>query len=453
MTPKGTQTIIFFLLTILSVLSIISIYFVLSFTSNRSFLQYKQKYFAEQTYHISYILRTNIETPLTSEKNKELFDKTAQEFATPVHFFNEDFSKIIYTNEMNHTEFAQPFYIDVPIVKEGEPLGYLRAFYDLDQHIGAPALSMFEKNSQNQLRMIIVIALVVTIIINFFLSRILAKPIKQSAYYALKVLRGNREEFVPRNGTEEIKQLIDGINSLLVEFNNVENWRKQMMEDLTHELRTPLTSVLTRLEAIIDGVYPTTTKNLQDIYDEMERLSRLVANVQRLSEAEGARFKLNIEKVNMVHLVKGVYEGFLFIAKQKEIELNFRNPNKPCTAYVDPDRMIQVVTNIISNALKYTARAGKVEIGIESNDDELIIYCKDNGVGIHEDELSLIFNRFYRTDKSRSREYGGSGIGLSISKALVHAHGGEIGVESEPGEGSKFWVGIPIDNQLVSPEK
>src|SRR5699024_3442566 len=140
------------------------------------------------------------------------------------------------------------------------------------------------------------------------------RKVDESALQAVKIMKGNREISVPKNSTNEINLIIDSVNYLLTEFNHMEKWRKAMMEDLTHELRIQMTSILTRLEAIIDGVYPNSEENLQDIYEELERFSRLVNNVQELSEAEGAKFKLNIKEVDIVELVKSVYEGFIFIA-------------------------------------------------------------------------------------------------------------------------------------------
>lgn len=414
------------------------------------FLQYKKDYYTEQTYKLSYILSANMKGLLYTKENNELFQNVSNEFSTPIELLNKDLDEVLYSVDMDKSENKNPFYVDAPIISDGEMLGYLRAYYDLDHQIYSPTLTKFQKKLQDQQRHFVQVAVIVMLMSGFIIAKLLSKRIEAPAFAALQISQGRRDAVVPRSGTMEVKQLIDSINNLLVEFNNLENWRKQMMEDLTHELRTPLTTVLTTLEAIIDGVYPTTKENLQDIYDEVERLSRLIINVQELSEAEGARFKLNIQRVNIISLIKGTYEGFLFVAQHKDIIMQFNHPNRPCEADVDPDRLIQVVTNIISNALKYTPKGGKVEVGLESYEHEMVFYCIDDGPGISDQDQSLVFNRFYRTDKSRSRENGGTGIGLNISKALVEAHGGEVGVESELGHGSKFWVKIPINNIISS---
>ncbi|GIN74875.1 hypothetical protein J14TS2_53500 [Bacillus sp. J14TS2] len=449
---KRTEVSIFMILFIISLLGLIGIYYTLWFSTDRLLTEYKQKYFSEKAYQMSFFFRADLKDPLEASANRKRFEQMAQEYATPVEFVQEDTRQILYKNKLDYSKYNDPYVVELPIVKDGKTLGYLHAYYDMKEDLSSPAILRLEEELTHRRIYILIFASFLALIISLIIAKRYAEPMKISARYAEKILKGNREEFVPRVGTTETKQLIDSINNLLIEFNNVENWRKQMMEDLTHELRTPLTSVLARLEAIVDGVYPKTDKNLQDIYEEVERFSRLVSNVQQLSEAEGARFKLKIRKIYVTDLVRGVYEGFLFIAKQRKIKMHFNSPSMPCTAYIDPDRMIQVITNLLSNALKYTPPGGDVWVTIEILDDHFVFYCQDNGIGISEDELNLVFNRFYRIDKSRSRDYGGSGIGLSISKALVHAHGGQIGVESELEKGSIFWVEIPLDNQLVAIE-
>lgn len=445
---KSTQAALFILLSCFSIVFIVILYVTWSIYAEKEFVQYKKEYYTEQTYNMSYIFSMNIRGSLEAEENKALYKTVSHKFSALIEFLNEDLNKVIYKNEKDYVKDQDLFHVDAPIFLNDETLGYLRAYYNLDNQLLSPALTRLQKDLRDRRTLIVQIATVLLIVSAFIISKILAKPVKDSSISALQVLRGDREIKIDRKGTTEMKHLIDTANGLLTEFNNMENWRKQMMEDLTHELRTPLTSVLTMLEAIIDGVYSTKKETMQEIYEEVDRLSRLIINVQNLSEAEGARFDLHIQKVNIVDLIKGIYDGFLFVAKQKEIKLLFNYANKPCIADVDPDRFIQVITNIISNALKYTPCQGTVEIGLESNDNELVFYCLDNGMGISKENQSLVFNRFFRTDQSRSRENGGSGIGLNISKALVEAHEGEIGVESELGEGSRFWVKLPVNNDV-----
>lgn len=446
---KSTQAVLFILLSCFSIVFIIIMYFASSIHAEKEFVQYKKEYYTEQTYNMSYIFSMNIKNSLGSEENEALYKTMSQKFSTHIEFLNEDLNKVIYTpDKEDYEKDPALFYVDAPIFLNDETQGYLRAYYNLDNQVLSPALTRLQRNLQDQRALFVQIAIVLLIASAFVISKILARQVNESSISALQVLRGNREITLERRGTTEMKQLIDTVNGLLTEFNNMENWRKQMLEDLTHELRTPLTSVLTMLEAIIDGVYSAKKETMQEIYEEVDRLSRLIINVQNLSEAEGARFDLNIQKVNIVDLIKGIYDGFLFVAKQKEIKLQFKYANKPCIADVDPDRFIQIITNIISNALKYTPREGNVEIGLESNENEMVFYCLDNGMGISEENQLLVFNRFFRTDQSRSRESGGSGIGLNISKALVEAHEGEIGVESKLGEGSRFWVKLSVNNNV-----
>lgn len=446
-----TKTTIFIVMFSTILLTILIIFTSFHFLSHTMLENYKQQYFSEKAYQMGFIFRTGYQTSFEGKiENLELFNEMAQEFTIPIEFIDKDREQVIYENHLDYHEFEELYTIELPIVKDGETLGFLRSYFDLNQDVSSPSINALEKSLEKWLQYITIGVLLLALLIVIVITRRFTRKIDDAALQAVKIMKGNREITVPKNSTNEINLIIDSVNYLLTEFNHMEKWRKTMMEDLTHELRTPMTSILTRLEAIIDGVYPNSEENLQDIYEELERFSRLVNNVQQLSEAEGAKFKLNIKKVDIVDLVKGVYEGFIFIAKKRKINLHFVNLNIPCNVYIDPDRMIQVVSNLLSNALKYTPAGGHIWIRFHMEEDFFIFYCEDTGVGIEESEQELIFSRFYRIDKSRARENGGSGIGLSITQALVHAHGGEIGVNSEIGVGSEFWVKIPLDNQLVS---
>ena len=446
-----TKTTIFIVMFSTILLSILIIFTSFHFISHKMLEDYKQHYFSEKAYQMGFIFRSGYQTSGVGKiENFELFNEMAQEFTIPIEFIDKEREQVIYENHLGYQEFEELYTIELPIVKDGETLGFLRSYFDLNKDISSPSINALEKSLEKWLQYITIGVLLLALLIVIVITRRFTRKVDEPALQAVKIMKGNRDITVPKNSTNEINLIIDSVNYLLTEFNHMEKWRKTMMEDLTHELRTPMTSILTRLEAIIDGVYPNSEENLQDIYEELERFSRLVNNVQQLSEAEGAKFKLNIKKVDIIDLVKGVYEGFIFIAKKRKINMHFVNLNVPCNVYIDPDRMIQVVSNLLSNALKYTPAGGHIWIRFHMEEDFFIFYCEDTGVGIEESEQELIFSRFYRIDKSRTRENGGSGIGLSITKALVHAHGGEIGVNSEVGEGAEFWVKIPLDNQLVS---
>lgn len=445
---RKTEVVLFSLLSGISLITAGIMYITTSIYSDKQLWNYKIAYYTEQTYKMSYFLSSNIEGKLNEKENNRLYDELSTEFSTRYELLDKELEEIIYQAGLTNSGIEEPFHIEAPIILDGILLGYMRAHYDLDGQAISPSFVEYQKNIKSQRAFVTKATIIFLIICSFLVAKFLSIPIKATFAMTLKVLQGKRYVNVPQSGTLEMRYLVDSVNLVLVEFNNMEDWRKQMMEDLTHELRTPLTSVLLMMEAIIDGVYPTSKKNLQDIYQEVDRLSRLIFNVQNLSEAEGAKFRLNIEKINITPLIKSTYEGFLFVAKQKNIKMHFNHPNRPCVAEVDADRFIQVITNLISNALKYTPDGGKVEIGLDIYPEEFVLYCLDNGIGLSEEEQKLVFNRFYRVEKSRSRENGGSGIGLNISNALVQAHGWELGVQSEVDVGSRFWVAIPISNEV-----
>lgn len=442
---RSSRFFLFILLSCFSIAFVFLLYQLISIYSKKEFLKYQESYYTEQAYTMGYVLNLSIDDDLNSKENRQLYRKLSKKYSMDIELLNEDLDEVIYPNEANHLIDQNDYYVEIPLISNGKMLGYLRAFYNLDDQFTSPSLMKFQSEMEKKYTLLLQVVIVLLVVTNFIVAKSIAKPKYQAAQKAQQILDGDRKLFIPSKGTTETKQLIHTINHLIIESNHMENWRKKMMEDLTHELRTPLTSMLMTMEAIIDGVYPKTEENLENIYNEMDRLSRLIINMQNLSEAERAGFKLNKQKVNVVQLIKGTYEGFLFVAKQKRIKMDFKYPMRPVNAVLDPDRFIQVITNIISNAFIHTEEDGAIEIGVEQHDHDLVFYCQDTGVGISEENQSLIFNRFYRTDQSRSRENGGSGIGLNISKTLIEAHGGEIGVDSRLGEGSRFWAKIPIN--------
>ncbi|MCS7458958.1 ATP-binding protein [Paenibacillus doosanensis] len=332
---------------------------------------------------------------------------------------------------------------EYPVVAKGETKGVLQVGYLKTVNQIDPNVVAYQKMMQTRSALLYGIIIVISVIVSFFVARLLSAHLERLQEAAHKIRLGNWEVQASVKGPEEVRRLALTLNELSRELKKQEDWRHHLMEDLTHELRTPLTSMLSQLEAMIDGIYEVDLEWLQQIYDELIRLTRLMNDMEKLSEAEAARFTIHIRRINMVQLTQNVYRNFQQMARSKGVKLQFVPTNAPCYAEVDRDKMIQIISNIVSNAIKYTNEGGKVTLGVDWTTDSTIIYCKDTGIGISEADLPYVFNRLYRVDKSRSRFSGGVGLGLSIVKALVEAHEGEIEVTSELGHGSSFTVTIP----------
>ncbi|MEF3302739.1 sensor histidine kinase [Paenibacillus sp. GYB003] len=334
--------------------------------------------------------------------------------------------------------------VEVAYAAGGEVQGYLKMEYILSNNELEPAYAEFMKTIQFRSKLILIGVVTASVLFSLAIARGLSKHLNNVYRIASQIGKGKRDVELPIKGPEEVRRLASTLNEMVKELKKQEDWRHNLMEDLTHELRTPLTTLLTQIEAIIDGVYEADSQRLQDIYDELIRLSRLVNDLERLSEAESARFSLHARRTNMVELARAVYSNFLPLARSKGIKLTFEPAYVPCYAEVDRDKIVQVLSNIVSNAIKYTPEGGQVHIRVSYNVEWTVIRCEDNGIGVSEQDLPYIFNRLYRADKSRSRFSGGVGLGLSIAKALVEAHNGTIKAESELGVGSTFTVTLPI---------
>jgi len=330
-----------------------------------------------------------------------------------------------------------------PVVAKGQMRGMLRVAYMKDVNQIDPNVVAYEKMMRTRSAILYGVLILFSVVVSFFVARLLSVHLQRLQETANKIRLGNWDVQAVVTGPEEVRRLALTLNELSRELKKQEDWRHHLMEDLTHELRTPLTSMLSQLEAMIDGIYEVDLEWLQQIYDELIRLTRLMNDMEKLSEAEAARFTINIRRVNMVQLAQNVYRNFQQMARSKGVKLQFMPTNAPCYAEVDRDKMIQVMNNIVSNAIKYTDEGGKVTLGVDWTVDSTIIYCEDTGIGISAADLPYVFNRLYRVDKSRSRFSGGVGLGLSIVKALVEAHEGKIEVSSKLGSGSMFKVTIP----------
>ena len=210
-----------------------------------------------------------------------------------------------------------------------------------------------------------------------------------------------------------------------------------MTADIAHELRTPLTLIIGHAEAVHDGVMQPSRKTFEIIREESLRLERLVNDLRTLSLADAGELVLNIQPVALDALISEVVESFKHPAAQKGIQLHYGATRGLPKISLDGGRIIQVISNVIDNALRHSPKSGKVRIHVEPKKDNIQISIQDNGKGVANKELQNIFNRFYRVDSSRNRDSGGSGLGLAIAKSLVELYKGRIWAESNPGRGLK----------------
>jgi signal transduction histidine kinase len=286
--------------------------------------------------------------------------------------------------------------------------------------------------------------------ISVALSRTLARPILKAGEAARLIARGNTSVRIPgAYHTRELWELSRSLNELAEELEEGERRQKQLIQDISHELRTPLTCLQGTVEAMIDGVYEPDKERLEECRGEILRLTKLVEDLKTLASFEWEGVPLNKTDFDLTRLIKLVAEPFIHAALKKGIVLQMELPEKKggtsgaeTRICADYDRIKQVFINLLSNAVQYTDK-GTVTVRLEKQEAAWRITVSDTGVGMAREELPRIFERLYRTDKSRSRNTGGAGIGLTIAAAIVRAHGGTISVESEIRKGSVFTLTLP----------
>ena len=284
------------------------------------------------------------------------------------------------------------------------------------------------------------------LLVSLFLSRRIVAPVQILTVASQNIANGHYEERVQVSGEDEIAQLAMRFNQMATQLEQVEAMRRQLIGDVTHELRTPLTSIKGYMEGLVDGVLPATPETFDQIHREADRLSRLVDDLQELSRVEAKAYSLDTRSVAIPNLVQTTVKRLSPQATAKRIALRSNLPADLPPVLADEDRITQVLVNLVANAIQYTPEDGDVIISAAHHDDEVHISVKDAGIGIPPEHIANLFTRFYRVDKSRSRNAGGgSGIGLTIAKHLVEAHSGRIWAESAgEGQGSTFTFSLKI---------
>jgi signal transduction histidine kinase len=285
------------------------------------------------------------------------------------------------------------------------------------------------------------LALAVAALLGAFGTRTILGPLRRMAEVARQLADGDYSARAPVRTRDEVGQLAAAFNEMADKLQQVHLLRKTMVLNVAHELRIPLTNMRGYLEALSDGVVAPSPETFRSLQEEALRLIKLVEDLLRLAQADAARMTLRRDPVDLQELVSQVADLFRarFVAKGVSLETSLGAAG-PLLG--DPDKLAQVVTNLLDNAWRYAPPGGQVRVDAQRLPGKCKVVFTNSGEGIAPEDVPLVFERFYRGEKSRSREHGGAGIGLAIVKELVEAHGGEVGAESAPGR-TRVWFTLP----------
>jgi len=274
-------------------------------------------------------------------------------------------------------------------------------------------------------------------------GRIISAPISDLAKAARRVGQGELTVRVTVRGSQEMMELAETFNKMAADLQRAETLRHNLMADVSHELRTPLTVLEGNLRAALDHIYALDEAEIANLYGQTRHLIRLVNDLRELTLAESHRLPLEKQPTDLNALVTETLQALEPLAVESEVCLIDQLPPLPKVT-VDTIRMRQVLFNLLTNALRHTPPDGKITVLGTLQEHEMKLIIQDNGDGLESEQLLAVFDRFYRTDKSRSRETGGTGLGLAIVKAIIEAHGGQIEAKSAgKGQGSQFIVTLP----------
>ncbi len=314
-----------------------------------------------------------------------------------------------------------------PIEVDGKVIGYILA---------APERPGFTTEELTYLRqtyramaLAAVAAIAIALVVGTLLARSLTRPLRDLKQAAQKMTSGDLQQQVAVHSRDEIGELGQAFNQMSSQLAHSNEMRRQMTADIAHDLRTPLTVIAGYVESMRDGVLAPTPQRLETIYAEIERLQRMVEDLRTLTRAEAG---------------EQAAAAFQHQAEQHGVQLRAQSANNLPALWADETRIMQVLGNLITNALRYTPEGGQVTLSAARDGNWMALQVSDTGSGIAAEDLPKVFDRFYRGDSARSEQGGESGLGLAIARAYVQAHGGEINAVSLPGQGSTFTIRLPL---------
>ena len=319
----------------------------------------------------------------------------------------------------------------LPITQNGEVVGLLVVNGGQMHRMEEPAVEEVVMQVNRAVWLATSVAAVLAFGLALLIVRTISAPLARMASASQAVASGDLSARAPIAGPSEVQSVAVAFNQMADSLNKQEALRRAMLADVTHELRTPLTVMQGQIEALIDGIFPLTTEQLEPLHTQTLHLTRLVEDLRTLAHAEAGQLQLELVPVNLQTLVSELLSTLHAQATAKEITLRSTIPHHLPPLRADSVRLRQVLNNLLTNALRHTPAGGTITVDAKQTGTEALMTVTDTGEGIKPDELPHIFERFYRTDRSRNRSTGGSGLGLAIAKRLTESHSGTIGITSQ----------------------
>lgn len=345
----------------------------------------------------------------------------------------------ILTGEQINTSLSKPF--AVFLIEKTPVLAYIVPLQDFDI---AAVENQFISSVNRSLLIAIAVAGLVGLLLTILLSQSILRPIDALTSAAKAMEKGDLSQRVEIKSKDELGQLGKAFNSMAEGLNRLEQLRRNMVTDVAHELRTPLSNIRGYLEALRDGVVEPTPEAITSLHEEAMLLNRLVDDLQELALAEAGQLNLVRQPVDLHMLISKTVQSLNALIAEKDVTVGVHLPEDLPLIEADAERMGQVLRNLINNAVVNTPPGGEIQIGARAVNSQVAVSIQDNGVGISQEHLPFVFERFYRVDKSRARSTGGAGLGLAIVKQLVEAQGGQVEINSQLNVGTTVTFTSPI---------
>lgn len=330
-----------------------------------------------------------------------------------------------------------------PIIVEGEKVGTVLVRVPGSETLLTKFDEDFRDKSYNAMIFAAVIALIIAMVMGAIFARAIVAPVKKITNAAKALKEGDYSARTGMNGSDEIARLGNMFDLMADSVEANRKLERRLVTDVAHELRTPLMAIQSTVEAMIDGVFEPDEERLETLNSEVQRLSRLVDALLKLSRLESRTKPIEQKKVDLTEMLSAVVQTHQAYIHDAGLNLEFEyDPH--VYVFGDADLLRQATANLISNAVRYTPEGGTITIMARKGDLMGQIVVKDTGIGLTPEEAKLVFQRFWRADSGRARATGGLGIGLSVVKEIVDQHNGWVCVEGKPNEGACFTIYIPL---------